>query len=86
VFPTARSTRNPGIFYKKIIEILVNVKAKEIVQPEGPGGGLPLEPHPLRQDKVPEKFTLTNFSMKKHKKKPRSQAERATIIASLTNQ
>jgi len=36
---TAVSTGNPGIFYQKIIKILVTVKAKEIIHPEGPGGG-----------------------------------------------
>jgi hypothetical protein len=34
----ARSTGDPGIFYKKIIEIFVTVKDKEIIT-EGPGGG-----------------------------------------------
>jgi len=62
----ARSTGNPGFFYQKIREILVTVKAKEIIQPEGPGGGKGYRGHfvastlrreaPLREPGVPPKM------------------------------
>jgi hypothetical protein len=35
----ALSTRNPGIFYQKIIEIFVTVNGEGHFLPEGPGGG-----------------------------------------------